>query len=80
MNATEYPESEAEASRRRGGEPPLSREEAVRYIGAITSELREIARRADLDLLAYVLDMARMEAQERVKAERKAEAKARKES
>lgn len=47
----------------RGG-PALSREEAARYIAALTTELAAIARRADLGLSAHLLEMARMEAQE----------------
>lgn len=72
MSSTEAPENAPETPRDREPGSQLSREDAVRYIGAITSELCDIARRADLDLLAYFLEMARMEAQEIVKAERKA--------
>lgn len=72
MSSTEDPENPPETPRGRGGEAALSREEAARYIGAMTSELCDIARRADLDLLAYFLEMARMEAQELLKSARNA--------
>ncbi len=36
--------------------------ETARYIAALTAELSMMARRAELPLLAYFLDMARMEA------------------
>jgi hypothetical protein len=39
-----------------------SAEEAARYIGDLTGELAEIARHTDLDLLAYLLDVVRLEA------------------
>ncbi|WP_372423469.1 hypothetical protein [Salinarimonas chemoclinalis] len=78
MRSTDDTDPAPETAPGGGRTSPLSREEAARYIGAITAELGEIARRSDLDLLAYFLEMARMEAQELTKAQRKAEAKARK--
>lgn len=51
----------------------LEREEAARYIAVLTTELSAIARRADLGLLAYFLDMARMEAQETAANARRSE-------
>lgn len=36
--------------------------ETARYIAALTAELSYMARRADLPLLSYFLEMARMEA------------------
>ncbi|MGO4704157.1 hypothetical protein AB4072_00055 [Microvirga sp. 2MCAF38] len=41
---------------------PASPEEAAYYIAQFTAELSYLARRAKLDLLAYLLDMARLEA------------------
>ncbi|MGP9821794.1 hypothetical protein ACTZWW_17385 [Salinarimonas sp. NSM] len=76
MSSTENHDIASGTAQGGGRGAPLSREEAARYIGAITAELGEIARRSDLDLLAYFLEMARMEAQELVKAERKADSKA----
>jgi len=36
--------------------------DAAEYIGALSEELAQIARRHGLDSLGYILDMARMEA------------------
>jgi hypothetical protein len=36
--------------------------ETARYVAALTAELSMMARRADLPLLSYFLEMARMEA------------------
>ncbi|WP_043538785.1 hypothetical protein [Salinarimonas rosea] len=77
MSSADHHDHTSGTGRGSRGASPLSRDEAARYIGAITAELGEIARRSDLDLLAYFLEMARMEAQELVKAERAAEAEAR---
>ena len=66
------PENEADDR----GVDALEREEAARYIAALTTELSAISRRADLGLLTYFLEMARMEAQEIAVAERKARRKA----
>lgn len=41
---------------------PWTSEEAARYIGDLTGELADIARNTDLDLLAYLLDVVRLEA------------------
>jgi hypothetical protein len=40
----------------------LSPEETARYIAEFSAELSYLARRSKLDLLAYLLDMARLEA------------------
>ncbi|MBM6594175.1 hypothetical protein [Microvirga pudoricolor] len=40
----------------------LSPEETARYIAEFSAELSYLARRAKLDLLAYLLDMAKLEA------------------
>ena len=37
--------------------------EAARYIGAFALELSSLAKRSRLDFLAYLLDMARIEAE-----------------
>ncbi len=39
------------------------REEIAAYVAALASDLRELARRSDLPTLAYLLDMARLEAE-----------------
>ena len=43
---------------------PESAHEAAAYIASLTEELARLARRHDLDSLAYILDMARLEAGE----------------
>ena len=46
------------------GRPPAGDARAVAsYVATLTSELTELARRANLGALAYFLDMARHEAQ-----------------
>ncbi len=40
----------------------MSAAETARYIAEFTAELSYLARRSKLDLLAYLLDMARLEA------------------
>lgn len=40
----------------------MSPDETVRYIAEFSAELSFLARQTKLDLLAYLLDMARMEA------------------
>jgi hypothetical protein len=37
-------------------------QDAARYIAGLTAELASMARAAELDLVAYLLDIARMEA------------------
>jgi hypothetical protein len=48
-------------SRRRP--PPETRRETASYVAAMTADLRQLARRNDLATLAYLLDMARLEAE-----------------
>ena len=52
------PGSPSDATGGRVAEPA----EAARYIAEFTAELSVIARHAKLELLAYLLDMARLEA------------------
>jgi hypothetical protein len=40
----------------------MSPAQVAHYIAEFTAELSSIARRSDLELLAYLLDMARFEA------------------
>jgi hypothetical protein len=44
-----------------GGETPDS---VALYIGSLTDELAKIARRNGLDMLGYILEMARLEAEQ----------------
>lgn len=44
-------------------EAPQTRQEVALYISDISSSLSRMARNVGLDSLAYILDMARMEAQ-----------------
>ena len=49
--------------RRAGGSPqPESPTAAALYIGELAEELAQIARRHGLESLSYILDMARLEA------------------
>lgn len=41
---------------------PMTQAETARYVAEFSAELSYLARRAKLDLLAYLLDMARLEA------------------
>lgn len=45
-------------------------EETAQYIADFTSELARLARRSNMDLLASLLDMARLEAMERLQGRR----------
>lgn len=72
MSSINPPENPPDTPQGRGEDAALAREETIRYIGAMAGELSEIARGADLDLIAYFLEMARLEAQELIKAGRKA--------
>ena len=47
--------------------PHGSAASAALYIGVLTGELRELARANGLDALSYLLDMARLEADEVLK-------------
>jgi hypothetical protein len=48
----------------------LSATETSQYIAAFSAELSHMARQAKLDLLAYLLDMARLEASRTTKDDR----------
>lgn len=43
------------------------RNEAAAYIATLTGELAEIARKNGLDTLGYLLDMAKLEAEQRAR-------------
>jgi hypothetical protein len=47
----------------------MSAAETAQYIAEFTAELSYLARRTKLDLLAYLLDMARLEAARALQAE-----------
>lgn len=42
--------------------PPPNREEVAAYVATFSRDLRDLARRAGLTTLAYLLDMAQIEA------------------
>lgn len=49
----------------------MSAAEAAQYIAEFTAELSYLARQTKLDLLAYLLDMARLEATRALKSQSK---------
>ncbi|PVE23148.1 hypothetical protein DC522_17490 [Microvirga sp. KLBC 81] len=49
----------------------MSATETARYIAEFTAELSYLARQTRLDLLAYLLDMARLEAARALQAEQR---------
>ena len=59
---------EGKAGARDGGRSAKQEAEAAQYIAEFTAELSFLARRRNLDLLAYLLDMARLEAIRTVQA------------
>lgn len=63
---------EEAASASAGAEPPSSpsAQEAAGYVAELTSELANLARGVRLDFLAYLLDVAQLEAANRARAER----------
>ena len=44
--------------------PSASSQETARFIADMSNELSVVARKAGLDVLAYLLDMVRLEAEE----------------
>jgi hypothetical protein len=44
------------------GEPPNETPHAAHYIASLTQELAELAKSHEFEALAYILDMARLEA------------------
>lgn len=53
------------AARRKGPKSPATARgalDAALYIAALAAELSRLAKRHDLETLAYILDMARLEA------------------
>jgi hypothetical protein len=51
-----------------GAPPPESPTAAAIYIGTLAEELSQMARRHGLDSLRYILDMARLEADQIAKS------------
>lgn len=51
-------------------ELPGDREAVAVYVAALSADLSVIARRHNLDTLGYLLDMARLEAENTAQAER----------
>jgi hypothetical protein len=54
--------AEDTASPNQAGQGAVSAAEAVQYIAEFTAELSFLARQSQLNLLAYLLDVARLEA------------------
>jgi hypothetical protein len=46
------------------GGPPTDASGAAHYIASLAEDLARLAKRHDLEALAYILDMARLEADE----------------
>ena len=53
---------------RRGPEPADTVSATARYIATLSGELAQLARRHRLDALAYILEMARQEADQAAKS------------
>lgn len=51
-----------DGERRAGGDRPSSRAETAAYLEALAEDMVRLARRSGLPTLAYLLDMARIEA------------------
>ena len=58
-SVTEPMSNQKDASGGNGGETP---DRAAQYIGALSRELAQLARRNGLDTLSYILEMAQIEA------------------
>ena len=56
---------DAGAPKARGGPsvPPVDRATAANYVAELSAELANLARQHGLDALGYILDMARLEAE-----------------
>ena len=52
-------------------EPGMSPAETAQYIAEFSAELSYLARQSKLDLLAYLLDMTRLEATRSVQADKR---------
>ncbi|MFC4174819.1 hypothetical protein ACFOYU_22655 [Microvirga sp. GCM10011540] len=63
------PEKSLESKMGPSPETGASAGETAKYIAEFTAELSYLAQRADLGLLSYLLDMARLEAIRTVKAQ-----------
>ena len=66
--ATDRPEAQGEMGNGLNGMSPA---ETARYVAEFSAELSYLARQAKLDLLAYLLDMARLEAIRSVETDEK---------
>jgi hypothetical protein len=61
-----------EADAKKGsGASAMSTAETAQYIAEFTAELSYLARQSKLDLLAYLLDMARLEAGRVIQADKR---------
>ncbi|MCB8820994.1 hypothetical protein [Microvirga rosea] len=68
---TSKKKSTAPATSERGLAAGSSLVETAQYIAEFTAELSFLARRSNLDLLAYLLDMARLEATRSVQSSKR---------
>jgi hypothetical protein len=66
--AKDHPEAHEELGAGSSNMPPA---ETAQYVAEFAAELSYLARKAKLDLLAYLLDMARLEAIRTVQANEK---------
>ncbi|MXQ11061.1 hypothetical protein [Microvirga makkahensis] len=64
-------DQKAAAPTRRFHEDGMSAVETAQYIAEFTAELSYLARQTRMDLLAYLLDMARLEAARVVQTEKR---------
>jgi hypothetical protein len=53
----------ARKARTETGRDPLDRTAAAKYVAELSAELANLARQHGLDALGYILDMARLEAE-----------------
>ena len=53
----------ARDARGEAGREPVDRTAAAKYVAELSAELANLARRHGLDALGYILDMARLEAE-----------------
>ena len=61
------------SDQRRPSSTSLKGEDIAAYVASLAGDLRELARRNGLTTLAYLLDMARLEAEAEIRAAREAQ-------
>jgi hypothetical protein len=50
---------------------PIQQDDVANYVATLTADLASIARQNGLDTLGYILDMARLEAENSIRQRRK---------